>query len=519
MIITSSLIYYFLSQKYHIHIAPCETDNIPVTTLRSLHSISLVSNQQIPPGFYISEDIAILKKVTTEKCVFLLLGEPCSLDLPAKCSVAFIQTNESIDEIIYETSEISRKLQEWDLELKDATIDKTNLTYLLQVAQKIFPYPLGIVDRNYVVPAFTTDSLNNDILNNFVYISPKKLKTQFSVISELLLDPAFVDSLKREGAFLYFKDQEDTLLCMNIFENNQYLARILCTIRDDYSPGILYLFCHMCEYIKRVFLNYTDDILVKRQNDIIHTLLYDLIFDTENKKNKNVSDLLSDYGWNKSHRYTVIILRFSDIEEFNHIYYYVCNQLETQWPDSYAVKTEKEIIWIVNNDLNRHLTKTQTIHQALSYIMRDLICKSGVSDEANDIEKINILYEHAVFALESGTTTKQHFWYFNFNDYIFDYILHKTKTLIQNENLYHDGIYQLMEYDNKKSGNLTNVLCSFISNNFNASAASDKLFMHRSTFNRQMQKIEKITNVNWHNCDDINDVLHALITMKFFQKL
>lgn len=518
MIITSSLLFHLLSEQGTVVIYQQGTENIPITTPKLLRNLKIAEENATAPGFYLCDTIKYLAKFTSPGSVFLIKGQPADFDLPAHCDAAFIATDLSLDLLHFEVCETCRKLQEWDLSLKDAALDKTNLSRMITVVQQFFPFYPSVVDRNYIVHGNTSDWVGLEILSGFTSIDSTKLKTPFSTINELLLDPEFVASLQKEGVFVYHADQPDASLCMNIFAKEQFLARIIAHIPGPITPGLRYLFSHIAQYIQFIFLNYTDDVMVKRQNDKIHLLLSDLIENPETVNNNRISETLEGYGWIPTHTYDVTVFSFSNIEELNHIYLYFCNQLEMEWLHSYAIKSRNEIIWIVNNDLCSNQLQGRSRRQSLSYIIRDLVCRAGMSNRFSDLSQLQIFYQQAVFAIKRGVQKNPHFWYAHFSDYTLDYILELIKTDFETANLFHSGVTRLIEYDRSSGNNLTNVLSTFISCNFNVTTAAEKLYMHRSTFNRQMKKIREITKIDWHNEIDLDELLHILLSLKEFPK-
>ena len=516
MIITSSLIFHLLADDYPIELHRQGLENIPVATPKLLiNSLEKVDNLS---GFYICADAKWLKKTASAGSVFLIKDQPHPYDLTNQCDAAFIQTELSLEDLHFEVCEICRKLQEWDLALKDAALDKTNISQMMAVANEFFPNPPSVVDRNYIVHGNPTYWTDLKMLQEFTPIDANKLKTPFSTVNELLLEPEFIESLHKEGSFIYHANQPDASLCKNIFANDQFLARIITSMAKPATPGFLYLFDHISKYLEYVFLNYTDDVIVRRQNDKIHLLLSDLIEKPETIEEKRLLDTLESYGWSQDHTFDVTVFYFTSLEELNHIYLYFCNQLEMDWLHSYAIKLEHEIIWVNNNNLCYSQHKGRSRRQSLSYLIRDLVCRAGVSNSFSDLTQLRRFYQQAVFAREKGAQKNPHFWYAYFQDYTLDYLLEHLNNDLDVSRLYHPGVIKLLIHDKKTGSSLTDLLHTYISSSFNVTTASDKLFIHRSTFNRQMKKIHEITGIDWHQETDPDELLHVLISLRQLYK-
>lgn len=514
MVITSSLLFHLLANRYAVVIHHQGTDNIPIRTPKLLRNLKTAESLTSSPGFYICEGIDFLSKFSQPESVFLIIGKSVDFLLPPGCDAAFIETDLSLDSLMYEICEIFRELQDWDLALKEASLERTNLSRMMTVVQQFFPELPSVVDRNYIVHGSSSYWATQGIIKDYTLIDGTKLKTPFSTINELLLDPEFVASLQKEDVFVYHANQPDACLCLNIFAREQFLARIITPLSRPLTPGLMYLFKHVSQYIQFIFLNYTDDVIVKRQNDKMHLLLSDLLDNPETVNPKRLVETLENYGWSTAHHYDVTIFRFDNLDELNHIYLYFCNQLEMEWLHSYAFKSEQEIVWVVNNDLCHHQPNGRSRRQSLSYLIRDLLCRAGVSNPFSDLTQLPHYYRQAVFAHEKNTQKNPHFWYAHFRDYTLDYIMELLKTDLDQHKLYHSGTLKLIEYDHTTGSALTNVLYTFITSNFNVTTASDKLFMHRSTFNRQMKKIKELTMIDWHNETNLDELIHVLISLR-----
>lgn len=521
MQVTSSMVFHMLSRKYRLDFDTKKKKSIPIKSPRILRRDFISGTLS---GFYIcgdfsaeacltGDDLEKIRDRIEENSVFLIMGRRGPLVLPELCDAAWIAAELSADELLYEVYEIIANLQEWDLALKDAYADSMNLGKMLQTVRLVLSCPIGIVDRNYI--SYDDETKKNFALPPKRQSSLNKQQVPVSEINDLLLDPAFVPSLQETNAFLYHSDQrKDKLLCMNIFEGGQYIARIIATLNEEPSSGLYELFHHACRYIRQVFLAYTDDILVKRQNDQLHALVSDLIYASHVLDAESIDRILNKYGWKLKDSYEVIVLRFENAEEFEHIRLYVCNKFEMLWPGTCAICGKREIVLVLNTGLNPNKNFIYKRKQFLAEFIREFLCKAGSGNSFSDFLQLRSFYEQAKFALEKGMARQPHLWYFHFKDYTVDYIMGHVSDLVRQTGLYHPGICRLMEYDRQNHSDYTEVLYTFILCNQNATHAAEKLFLHRSTFIRQMAKIREITGIDFSEQENLDQMLHLLLTLK-----
>lgn len=513
MTITSSIVFHLLSARFTLSHHPQGTENVLFHTPLLLKPGYMAFAPDQGDRTYICTDTAAAEACTGRGCVFLILGSPSPFRLPGGCDAAFAETDQPPELLLYEVCEILRKLQEWDLELKDAAADRTNLARMLCAANRPFSGHLGIVDRSYHAYDYVCDPAVPGSASAAAHLSQPDIDA--AEISSLILDPSFLPSLRNTDAFLYTSDRDALLLCMNIFTKGQFLARIILTLEKEPSPGMLSLFRHACGYIRTVFLQYTDDILVKRQNDRIHGLISDLIFCPETVlPESDAEKTASSYHWRRTHTYTVLVLRIENPEKFNHISLYLCNELESEWPQSCAVRLENQIVWVINSTLCGSIFENYGKRQAFSYILRDFACRGGISNPCGDLYRLRFFYRQAVYALDTGNEKHPHFWFHRFSDYAAEYILDQIREAFENNDLYHPGIRRLVEADRRDGTHFAELLATFISCRFNATAAAGQLYKHRSTFNRQMDKVREITGIDWTREESVDQLLHLLLSLR-----
>ena len=87
-------------------------------------------------------------------------------------------------------------------------------------------------------------------------------------------------------------------------------------------------------------------------------------------------------------------------------------------------------------------------------------------------------------------------------------------TLFSAEQLAHKGLLKLYEYDREHDTEYVNTLKCYILSRFNASEAAQKLYIHRTTFIRRMERIESLISLN---LGDPDELLHLLLSYKMFE--
>jgi sugar diacid utilization regulator len=337
-------------------------------------------------------------------------------------------------------------------------------------------------------------------------------------INELIKDEQFHQAGSNEGLFVYPSYPcDERYLCCNVFSGKQYVARLISPISPDEKAsdkGAAQLFLHFCNYAAELYLRYADDRYVRHQNDRLHQLVKTIIQQPGERSAKKAESVLRDYGWEMSHSYSVVKLRFFEGVEPEGTALYLSKQLLSEWPHSCALSLENCIVWVVNLTLSETRLAVQSFDQSLAYIVREYICKAGISDMCNDFLNLRSYYIQAEAALEIGQKRDPHFWNYRFDSYILAYMLEQMTGDFSGEQLCSKALYTLREYDMKYNTEYSKTLYYYISCRFNISLAAKKMYVHRTTFIRRLERIREISGIDIDNADEL---LHLLLSYKLLE--
>ena len=512
MNITSSMIYFLLKKKHSMSAEHFHSIGQPVKLAR------LYNGRITEDGcLYIadcSQGIPVIKPGKFS-LLFYKAEQRSIQSFSSKSNYAFVTDEVSGSELLESVFEIFQQLQEWDCALKDALSENMPLAEFMQLGQRVLTRPYNIVDRDllliYVSPNFYTGIKidSNDI--------PKTMQPMPSALAnELLFDDEYIRSTYQHTAFFHPSDDiEKTFFCINIFSGDHYLARLTTPIlksHDAYDPGDMSLFMFFSEYVKKAYQRYTSDARVRHQHDRMHNLLRNLV--AGQGDSDNAAQIIADYGWVPGHQYSIIKLVFFEGSKMDASATYVCSQLEKDWPNSCALKLGYNIVWIVNHSLSPDTLDYKVFNQSLAYIIREYSCKAGVSEVFKGIDLVFTYSRQTEIALEVGESKDPHFWYYCFANYLVDYILNKITQDLTAEQLCHRGLLKLIEYDKKNNTEYVETLRKYIECRYNAAASAAKLFMHRTTLFRRIDRIHEISGIDLENPDEL---LHLHLSFKLIQ--
>lgn len=514
MTITSSILFDLLKKEFRVMVIDNGTTNLEVTIPLLLTPQKITVHEPEEGALFICEWADDPSTMMRNGQSYLLIADRVPDDLPSiKSSIAVISTELSPMNLLYHVFDLFSRLQNWDLALKDAAYSAASFTEFFKVAQQLFPYPLALVDQ-FNLLEYTPDlelSFPAERTSEGIKVPPEQ-------VHDFLTEPGFVELENRYGVFRYNLDTQDRFnLCINIHHRGQYLARLVTTIKGEDSLGIRQLFEHLGRYATIVYLQIADNIYVRRQNDRLHTLFQKMLNTGNAVSEKAVQEVFQAYGWDTGNAFLLHVIELPGSGPHETLMNYFCTHLEQRWTDSCAIANKNELIWIVNTDLSKSLLRERDFSLGFVYLIREFGCKAGISSPFHMETSLAVYYKQARIALKIGQQKRDYLWYHKFPDYLLDYVFSLMSDNMPNQEFCHPAMKLLAEEDQATGSELVKTLYYFLSCNFNTSQAADKMFVHRSTFIRQMKKIKELTGIDWNDTVDLDTLLWMLASFRLNQ--
>ncbi|MBO4446075.1 MAG: helix-turn-helix domain-containing protein [Clostridia bacterium] len=524
MKITSAMLFYQLSKKCDFVEKRAPSNKLQIENIRFY-------NGKTEVGLLYLVDCKRLEKAIVAK-------KPCSLifinaeDLnhdyiPKNCDYAIFKNVRNffdLAEIVYECID---DLQTWDCKLKDGLVNRIPLDEFGAIAQDIIKEPLYIMTHNFSLLALSGkhsyDFLEEDIENigaeEAIHKSNFGRSLAVKYVRRLISDREYENSMERTDIYEYSDSRHNKYLCMNIFSDNRYIARLMAPIKyygEEADEGFVQLFRHFFDYLKQVYLRYTDDPLIKNTSDKLHILIDDMLFSSEKLDDVDANLILQNYSWGRNDRYTVIKFTFFKNSKWDEMTEYIRGKLEETWSNSCAVIHDDYIVWVFNHSLSKNSEDTHRFFHVLAYILRDFVCKAGVSDEFTDINRVASYLTQANMALVTGQKNDPNKWYFRFRDYALDYMYDCVMTDLSYDQLISENVRKLIDYDKKNNTEYLKTLRCYIENNCNSTHTAEELFIHRTTLIRRIERITELCDIDF---DDPDEKMYLALSFLILHKM
>ena len=318
--------------------------------------------------------------------------------------------------------------------------------------------------------------------------------------------------------FIFNQDPNPLCICYNLWHEDSYLARFIVHAQHAcVTPGEIALFRHISDYVQQMYLKHIG--LSERfgPNDFLHKLCKRLLF--EHDSTVSVAEMekcLQSLHWEMNDAYQIYYIRYTSPVKNYSVASVLVRELESSLKNSCAIATEDQIVWLVNLSKSDLQQKPDACHKDFIILIREFLCKAGISNVFHNFYYMCNYYQQAQLALELGLKKDPHFWTYLFKDYLMDYVTSQLTISFTPEQLAHPGIILLLQHDMEHETAYLETIKKYIETRFNASRAAEELFVHRTTFLKRLERIEEISGINF---SDRREILHVLLSLQLLNQL
>lgn len=419
----------------------------------------------------------------------LKLPESCSLSAVFNCIQALFDTYDS-----------------WDDRLNDLAGQDAGIQELLDASFQVFHNPLLLRAADFSLIACSSIVDENPRLAHLT--DPD---ASFETLSICKLDPVYLEASSYTEPF-YFPEylSGSRELCVNLFRHGNYLYRLILTeelepITDELAP----LLNHLARRIQTV-LSHSEQGNIQAGYSLEH-LLSDII--SEKQTNYSLIETrLSEFGWYPSHSYCCMSLKVASLDQQNLTTRYLCSHFEKIVPGSCAFPYQDELVIFVN--LTRYDGTVDQLINRIIFFLRDNFLKTGVSSPVQGTMELQHCYYQSRIALDTGSKYQTYRWIHKFEDISLNYLLECCTRDLPTHMVCSPKILTLKTYDIKHRSEYCKTLETYLDTHLNAVQASQRLFIHRSTFLYRLERIRELISIDF---DDSEQLFYLMISFRLLK--
>lgn len=429
----------------------------------------------------------------------LCIGElPSSFE---KEHVNYICLAESSDpQDVYNALSLTlEELRCWEDHIYDLFIAGKSLQEIFEASTEYTNNPIYLHDANYRILAYAERKSSPATQKSYPWLRDGKMPPE--AVIGLLKSPKFEETFSTTHATYWEKtaiypDEYNYIYC-NIKTNDKFMGRIFMDERNRPFRQIDYVIVDkLAEIVTK--LCQTKKLATDYHLDYIADSFCSLL-DNELKNQNDFIASLSEIGWNSSDHYICITIPLSKSDFRRHIAGSVLNMVEQAFAHCYTIEYKKNIVAILNTESTMNYDRPHLCMQ-LFPVIRDFHLHAFVSNEFTDILELPEHYKlnsHYQTKLEKQAKDLGEPNIYFFEEHLMDYILDTLSGQCPPHILYPQPLRAIIAYDKENNTDYASTLRTYLENDCSPAAASQALFIHRSTFRYRFEKLNEIASINF----------------------
>lgn len=492
MQLTTSIIAYLLRRRLNL------PERISFSSERNVDSVCLLTQQPVQSnGLYIvpPEQLSQLSTVTGQaSCLVLSDSLPGSFTAWNICQISRplpdMDWNQSALVLLQTVAQIILEHLRWEQTFIQLNTEKADISAYFSAIRSFYNGTLLLIDRD-------SEILAGSVQNAAEYFGNSDGSIPGDQLVDVMLGTEFQANCNRTGFFdIQSLTGQAQYIGYNFLKNGSYLGCLsLCgCCCTDVEPGELALLKEIAEILEPPMFVHIEMRYALSKNGDIHRLLSEIVEQPEEKgaECQELAEILGAYGWREGEQLCTITLRFFDGISADFSGSYVCTLLEERWRHSFAVVSGDYIYWVINCTKHALREAEEDFQRMIVSTVSSYICQAGISYFFSGVQHLPAYICQAQTALHLGQKEAPHQWYHLFAHYALeDMVGHLTRKFCT-EYVAHRGLLRLASYDRSHQTSYIKTLRVYLANDKNVSRAAQELFLHRTSLNRQLERIRQI---------------------------
>ena len=205
--------------------------------------------------------------------------------------------------------------------------------------------------------------------------------------------------------------------------------------------------------------------------------------------------VLAEVGHEANSKYLVVRIERSFTHEGKEDYGYLARRFELAWPQAYCIVLDDGLFMLADIGSQPPAFGKGFLRELVE-IARDNLAKVGISRPFQSMGDLGAAKVQASIAYERGSLVDPTFWCYRFEEYAFGWMLERSRGEMPLEYVSHPAVVALARYDEGHGTELLHTLAAFVRHRYNATAASEALYVARSTLLNRLERIYELTGID-----------------------
>lgn len=397
-----------------------------------------------------------------------------------RCCVFSLPEETDLFRVFNALQDVFRKYEAWKEALEEIVRITADLEQMLRITAELFGNTFGVCNKHLEVIA--TASPDGSVTPANVKPLSEDRVAKFADTHARNISMRELFAFTMEGVKTY---------CLNIFSQDAYQG--LLTMVDDGPPvteGRLELFQFFFRFIREAVKQRN-----KKGNSSMVTLK-NVFQELVNCMPVSISRIEKALSGDNQKQQKWVCLAARPSRAMEHIpTEYLCSQVERMLPKSVALYQEPHVVLYV--PLNVDPGQDPAVRQKVERMVNKLFICAGVSNVFWDLTEARFHYRQAVIALETAGEFPDRPELCHFQDYALAYALRNSTGELSPGYIVPQGLNLLRQEDERERDySRWTTLKTYLDNEMNATQTAKDLYIHRTTLQNRLQKIEALVDLS-----------------------
>lgn len=383
---------------------------------------------------------------------------------------------------------------------------------LLEACAGVMGFPCALIDDQYRL-----------ICASSAQVSASASAHGQDNLRDAALEPDSIDLFMASREYRYMRASRrafavpypETLMMRNVFSNDQLVGALVMEHGGDALSArfVRFLLNYMGAFVEEMYNRIGSFGVTTASVGQVKAAVQGVLAGDASALPR-LTAALSESGHISGSDYVVIRVERSFTNEGVEERDYLVSRLERAWPYAYCFTHKGELFVLVDISEGDHGGGGQ-FKKELPIVARENLSKVGISRPFNEMNGLIAACAQATVALEWGSQVDSTNWCYRFDDYAFSWLVSQAVRDTAPEYVCHPAVTTLSRYDDSHGTSLLETLSTFMQHRYNATSASQALFVARSTLLHRLARIEELTGVDF---EDLIDRTYLAFSLAMFDK-
>ena len=389
------------------------------------------------------------------------------------------------------------KYQAWEQRLSDSIQNHETLSDFLTIAYQMFHNPMWIVDDSSCLIASTKEDTCDDpvwiemLRNGYISMDGSSYIERMSVGNQL--------AESRTPVLIKVSGLRYLFLSAPIFVQNKKVAMLnIFASSVPIHQSHIDIATFLTNMLELSFLRLQTE---KKSEEHSYTKFFRYLLGDSNVDEYLLQSKLQELSWKPKKFSALVVIPCQHIPFTDQEITRLSEQLAVALSNTVTIPYQNNIVCFLNSHRDPPLTTNR--RKALSIFLEKYQLNAINGRTFEDLihtKKEYMLINQSIAAALSNSNNER---IYECPSYSFLNIQNILKEHDSLETFCYIGYIQLLNYDRENSTSFTETLYIYLTNNLSPGNTAKKLFIHRSTLDYRLKKIEQIAGIHLNSSEDI----------------